>query len=190
MSSTETRAKSRAAPKTEEIRAPGTAQQEFPMKARPQKEHEWLQKLVGEWTYEGEMTMVPGKSPEKFEGTESIRSLGELWILAEGQGEMPDGSPVTTMLTLGYDPQREQFVGTFVASTETHVWLYDGNLDASQNVLTLNTEGPNMAAEGKVTRFKDVMEIKSDDHRVLTSNMLGDDEKWHKVMTLHYRRTM
>ena len=102
---------------------------------------------------------------------------------------MPDGSPVTTILTLGYDPQRERFVGTFVASIETHVWLYDGSLDAPEKVLTLNTEGPNMAAEGKITRFKDVMEIKSDDHRVLVSNMLGDDEKWHNVMTIHYRRT-
>jgi hypothetical protein len=28
-------------------------------KAEPQKEDEWLRKLVGEWTFEGEMTMAP-----------------------------------------------------------------------------------------------------------------------------------
>ncbi len=189
MSTTETYTKSKGASRTEELKARGTAVQEPMMKAEPQKEHQWLQKLVGEWTYEGEMTMEPGKPPTKFEGTESVRSLGGLWILAEGQGEMPDGNPVTTVLTLGYDPQRERFVGAFVASMETHLWLYDGALDAAEKMLTLNTEGPNMAAEGKMTRFKDSMEFRSDDHRVLVSDILGDDEKWHRVMTIYYRRT-
>ena len=39
------------------------------MKIEPQKEHEWLQKLVGEWTCEHECFMEPGKPPEKFEGS-------------------------------------------------------------------------------------------------------------------------
>ena len=46
------------------------------MKTEPQKEHQWLQKLVGEWTCESEATMEPGKPPERFKGTESVRSLG------------------------------------------------------------------------------------------------------------------
>jgi hypothetical protein len=37
-----------------------------------------LQKLVGEWTAEGEATTEPGKPPEKFKSTESVRSLGGL----------------------------------------------------------------------------------------------------------------
>jgi hypothetical protein len=188
MSTTETYTKSGSASRAEEIKARGTVQQVPSMKAEPQKEHEWLQKLAGEWTFEGEMTMEPGKPPEKFTGTESVRSVGGLWILTEGQSEMPDGNPATTIMTLGYDPQRKRFVGTFVASIETHLWFYDGGLDEAEKVLTLNTEGPNMAAEGKIARFKDVMEIRSDDYRVLTSHMLSDDGKWRKVMTIHYRR--
>jgi len=46
------------------------------MKTEPQKEHQWLQQLVGEWTYEGEASMGPDKPPEKFQGTESVRSIG------------------------------------------------------------------------------------------------------------------
>jgi hypothetical protein len=75
------------------------------MMAEPQKEHEWLQKLVGEWTYESEATLEAGKPPERFSGTENVRSLGGLWILAEGQGEM---------MTLGYDKQKKRYVGTWV----------------------------------------------------------------------------
>ncbi len=159
------------------------------MKTEPQKEHQWLQKLVGEWTFEGEATMEPGQPPAKFTGTESVRSLAGLWILAEGQGEMPGGGVATmTIMTLGYDLQKGRYVGTFIGSMMTNLWLYDGALDAAERVLTLDTEGPNMAAEGKMAKYKDVIEFKSDDHRVLTSYMLGDDGKWNGFMTANYRR--
>lgn len=158
------------------------------MKTEPQKEHRWLQKLVGEWTYEVDATMEPGKPPEKFKGTESVRSLGGLWTLAEGQGEMPGGGVATTIMTLGYDPQKKRYVGTFIGSMMTHLWVYDGALDEAEKVLTLQAEGPSMAAEGKTATYRDVIELKSRDHRVLTSHMLGDDGTWHGFMTAHYRR--
>jgi hypothetical protein len=164
------------------------AQQESTMQPAPQKEHRWLQKLIGEWTFEGEATMEPGKPPEKFTGAESVRSLGSLWILAEGEGECPGGGPATTMMALGYDPQKKRYVGTWIGSMMTHLWVYDGALDAAGKVLTLHTEGPNMAAEGKMAKFKDVLEFKGDDRRVLTSHMRGDDGKWHGFMTATYRR--
>jgi hypothetical protein len=158
------------------------------MQAEAQKEHQWLQKLVGEWTYEGEATMEAGKPPEKSKGTESVRSVGGLWTVAEGEGEMPGGGTATTMMTLGYDPQKKRFVGTWLGSMMTYLWVYDGGLDAAERVLTLEAEGPSMAAEGKMAKYKDVIEIKSDDHRVLTSHMLGEDGKWQHFMTANYRR--
>jgi hypothetical protein len=168
--------------------ATNEAPQESTMKTEPQKEHEWLQKLVGEWTYETEATMEPGQPPAKFRGSESVRSLGGLWILAEGQGEMPGGGVATTMMTLGYDPQRKRYVGTWIASMMTYLWVYDGDLDAAERVLTLDAEGPHMAAEGKMAKYKDVIEFKSDDHRVQTAHMLGDDGEWRQFMTASYRR--
>ncbi|MBI3320549.1 MAG: DUF1579 domain-containing protein [Candidatus Omnitrophica bacterium] len=158
------------------------------MKAEPQKEHRWLQRLVGEWTFEADVTMEPGKPPETCKGTERVRSLGGLWMLAEGQGEMPGGGTATTMMTLGYDPQTKRYVGTWIGSMMTNLWVYDGELDAAGTTLTLNTEGPGIAGDGKAAKFKDVIELKSDDHRVLTSQMLGDDGTWHRFMTANYRR--
>jgi hypothetical protein len=154
----------------------------------PQKEHEWLQKLVGEWTYESEATMAPDTPPEKFKGSESVRSLGGLWVLCESRGEMPGGGTATMLFTLGYDPQKGRYVGTWIGSMMTYLWVYEGSLDAAEQVLTLNTEGPNFSAEGKLTKFRDVIEVKSDDHRVLTSHMLGEDGNWQHVMTASYRR--
>jgi hypothetical protein len=158
------------------------------MFATPQKEHQWLQKLVGDWTSEAEM-LEPGKPPEKSKGTERVRSLGGLWIAAEGEGDMPAGGSATMLLTLGYDPQRKRYVGTWIGSMMTHLWVYEGDLDATGRILTLETEGPSMTGDGKMAKYRDTIELKSDDHRVLTSHMLGDDGRWQPFMTAHYRRT-
>jgi Protein of unknown function (DUF1579) len=92
------------------------------------------------------------------------------------------------MMTLGYDPQKQRYVGTWVGSMMTYLWVYDDAMDAAGRALTLNAEGPHMVAEGKLAKYKDVIEIKSEDHRVLTSHMLGDDGEWHEFMTANYRR--
>lgn len=165
-----------------------TVQQESMLQAKPQKEHQWLKKLVGEWAYETEAIMGPDQPPEKSTGTENVRSLGGLWVLAEGQGEMPGGGTATTMMTIGYDPQKQRYVGTWVGSMMTYLWLYDGELDPSKNVLTLNSEGPAMSGKDKMAKYRDVIEFKSDDHRVMISHVLSDDGKWHHFMTVNYRR--
>lgn len=158
------------------------------MKTEALKQHHWLQQLVGEWICESECVTEPGKPPEKFVGSENVRMLGSLWLLCEGYGEMPGGGTATTMMTLGYDALQQRFVGTWVGSMMTHLWIYDGSLDAGENVLTLNTEGPCCASEGKLVRQRDVIELKDADQRLLTSYLLEEDGKWLPFMTAHYRR--
>ena len=155
-------------------------------KAEPQTEHEWLQIFVGEWTLEDEKAAEPGQPASQW--PESVRSLHGLWILAEGQGEMPGGGAATTVMTLGYDPQKKRFVGTWVGSMMTHLWVYDGALDAAEKTLTLNAEGPDFSVPGKTAQYQDVIEFVSDDHRTLTSRTLGEDGKWTEFMKAHYRR--
>ena len=154
----------------------------------PQDEHRWLQRLVGEWRWEMDAPAGPDQPPAKHEGTETVRPLGELWTLGEGSSTMPDGSPATTLMTLGYDPARQRFVGTFVGSMMTHLWIYEGTLDEAGKVLTLDTEGPDFSGEAKMLSYQDVIEWVSDDHRVLRSRMLGDDGEWRQFMEAHYRR--
>ena len=159
------------------------------MEAKPQKEHEWLHKLVGEWSFGGECGMGPDQPPMKSTGTETVRSLGGLWTIGEGKGEMPGGGPMTSIMTLGYDPQKERFVGSFIASMMTHLWPYEGTLDPSGKVLTLDSEGPSFTGDGRTVKYQDIIEWKSDDHRTLSSRAKGDDGKWGPFfMTAHYRR--
>ena len=160
------------------------------MNAEPLSQHKWLEKMVGEWSYESEASMGPDAPPMKSSGTESVRSIGGLWVAAEGQGECPGGGPAHTMImTLGFDPQKERFVGSWIGSMMTKMWVYDGELDAEGKALTLSAEGPDFVVEGKTGQYRDVVEFVSDDHRTLTSYALGDDGNWNKFMTAHYRRT-
>lgn len=155
----------------------------------PQKEHAWLQKLVGNWTSEAECVGEPGQPPTKNRGTETVKSIGELWIIGDGQGEMPGGGTAKMMITLGFDPKRNRFVGTWVGSMMSHLWVYEGELDASGRVLTLNSTGPSFTDPTKQAKYQDIIEIKNDDYRTLSSRSLGDDGKWTHFMTAHYRRT-
>ena len=156
--------------------------------ARPQPEHQWLQKLVGEWTYESEAEMEPGQPPTRFEGSESVRSLGGLWTVGESQGEMPGCGIATSLMTLGYDTQSKRYVGTWVGSMMPYLWVYNGALDPSGTTLALDSDGPDMVVEGKIAKYQDVIEFKDDNHRVQTSRVLGDDGTWNDFMTVDYRR--
>ena len=60
------------------------------MQVEAREEHRWLQRLVGDWTFEIEAN-EPGRPPSRHTGTERVRALGDVWIVSEGEGEGPDG---------------------------------------------------------------------------------------------------
>jgi hypothetical protein len=155
------------------------------MTADVQKEHLWLSRLVGDWNFEAECLMGPDQPPVKTTGSQTVRMLGNLWMIGEGEGECPDGTMAKSIITLGYDPEKQRFVGTFVASMMTHLWPYDGTLQG--DVLTLDSEGPSFSGDGR-SKYQDIVEIVDDDHWILRSRMPGEDGKWIEFMTGHYRR--
>jgi hypothetical protein len=152
----------------------------------PQKEHRWLRKFIGEWTYEGDAIMAPDQPPTRVTGRQSIRPLGELWIVGEGSGSAA-GHEDKSLLTLGYDPNSKRFVGTFISSEMAYLWIYEGKLESGETRLPLNAEGPGMEP-GRVEKYHDIYELRDDNHWVLTSEMLGKDGKWQQFMEMHYHR--
>jgi hypothetical protein len=143
----------------------------------PEKEHLWLRRFLGEWTSEGEGAM----------GSETGRALGDVWIVVEGSGEAPGGVE-SSQLTLGYDPARKRFVGTWVGAMIPYQWVYDGELDAAGKVLTLNCEGPAFDGSGKLMPYRDVREFLGDDHRQLKAYTQNEDGSWNHFMTTEYQR--
>ena len=101
----------------------------------PQKEHLWLKQLVGNWTSEMVAPAGPDQPPQTYRGTEAGRTIGDVWVLLEGKGPGMDGSTATTLFQLGYDTTRKTFVGSFIGSMMTHLWVYDsGELDEAGKV--------------------------------------------------------
>ena len=155
--------------------------QEMPDMPKPVKEHEWLAQLAGEWESTMKCEAEPGKTVEG-KSSEKARMLGGFWIVSDGKGEMM-GNAFSSILTLGYDPEKKKFVGTWVDSMTSIMWTYTGTLDEATNTLTLETEGPNPMEPGKTAKFKEVIVLKDKDHKTFTSNIQGEDGKWKEMMT-------
>ena len=143
--------------------------------------------LVGEWETSAEASFGPDQPVIKCEGTETVRSIGGFWTVSESHGT-PMGMPMTGIMTLGYDPAKKKYVGTWIDSMTSHLWVYEGTLDADGKILTLEAEGPSFTEPGKRSMFRDVIELKNKDHKILTSSVQGDDGQWTTFMTSHAKR--
>lgn len=151
------------------------------------KEHEWLQKLVGEWSGETSCIMEGSEEPVKIQFQESVRSIGGIWVVGEGTSSF-GGSPFKSVLTLGYDPKRKAFVGTWIDTMQTHMWSYTGTLNDAGTTLTLTAEGPSCEDPSKMATYRDTIEFQSPDRRTLSSAVKGEDGTWTTIMTAEYRR--
>jgi len=155
-----------------------------PTPPKPEKEHEWLQQLAGDWETEAEVSMEPGKDPVKSKGTAGARMVGAYWIMIEHKGEIV-GHAFTGILTAGYDAEKKKYVGTWLSSMEPRLWHYVGAVDGA--TLALHAEGPNPSLGGKLTKFRDAIEVKGKDELVMTSAM-EQDGKWAQFLVVRYTR--
>jgi len=127
------------------------------MFAKSQKEHYWLDQLVGEWNVLNDCTMPDGSS-SATKGTMICRSLGGMWLICESVGESAEGISWSSIMTLGYDPKKGCYVGTFIGSMMANIWHYDGTLDPTEKRLLLETEGPAFSGVG-TCKYRDKIEI-------------------------------
>lgn len=151
------------------------------MKMERTAEHRWLEQLTGRWS-------VIFDFDKHSVWTEDARSLDGLWHIAEMSGAMPDGSTATMIMMLGYDPDRKCFVGSTVGTMMRNLWVYEGTLDETGKVLTLDCDGPDMDGSGRIARFQDIIEIVDADTRRFSSRMQSADGSWKPVMASQYKR--
>lgn len=156
--------------------------QEAPALPKPTQEHNWLDQFIGEWKTESKATIAPDQPPMQCSGNLTSRKVGGFWVLNEMKGEW-SGEPMSGIQTIGYDDGKKKYVGTWVDSMTALMWQYEGNVDPSGKVLTLDADGPNFMGGGKLTKFQDIYEFKSADEILMTSRMLGADGKWVTFMS-------
>lgn len=155
---------------------------------QPTVQHQWLQQMVGQWESKTEAYGEPGQAPSISAGTENITAVGPFWTVNEVKGTMME-HPFTGHFTLGYDAQKQKYQATWVDSMTGRLWQYEGAVDPSGKILTLETEGTcPMMSPGKTTRFREVIELQDADHKVFTSSMLAEDGQWVTMMVSRAQR--
>lgn len=166
------------------------AQQAPPMPemAQPTAEHKALEQFAGEWSCSAVMGEIPGQDePLVCKGTENSRLIGGLWYVANGKAEMP-GMEGESMITVGYDPKKKSYVGTFVCSMQDYMWEYTGKFDDTGKKLILSTTGPSMTDPGKTANYQEVLETVDANHKTFTSSVQGPDGKWVELVKMTYER--
>ena len=119
--------------------------------------------------------------------TETIEPMGELWVVTRGRGPGAD-APFRSMTTFGYDPDLGKFVGSYVDTIQTKMWSYEGFLDESGKVLTLETEGPSMAKPGTTTLYRDQYILEDTDTKRIVTSAQDEDGSWVQFAEMRGRR--
>ena len=151
------------------------------MFSAPTEHHEWLKKLIANWTFTHECGDMSSK------GSESVRAFSDLWIVGDGQGEIPGTDDTMRMrVTLGYDPNTQRYIGTWIGGPMAQMFVYNGTREG--DTLTLDTEGPSFEDPAKIVRYQDVYTFVDDHTRTLRSQKLEDDGSWTVFMNATYTR--
>ena len=158
------------------------------MQEQATADHKWLLDWVGTWKYASECQMPDG-STATVEGRETVRAVGDLWILAERVAGMPgmDGE-MDCVTSLGFDTRRGVFRGSWAGSPMTHMYQYVGSLDDERRVLTLDCTGPSSDDPETDGEFQDVYTVVSPNERRMQSQMRQDDGSWLVFMEATYTR--
>lgn len=159
---------------------------------QPQEQHAWLAEMMGSWSLSGQGYADPSQPPFTFKGTEVVRPMGSLWVVCEASFSTTNIGESQTLMTLGFDPASDRFVGSWAGTMMTCMFHYAGQLDESNTLLTLETEGPNLdpdAPPGSLAWYHDIIERVSDSHRILRSRVIHDDGTHTQLMEAHYLRS-
>ena len=137
-----------------------------------------LKKFAGEWSAESECSMGPDAPPIHTTARTSARMIGEFWVVAEIKST-GGGQSVTAIQTIGYDPAKKKYVGTWIDSMFNYMWRYEGTVDETGKILTLEATGPNFMTGEGTAEFRDVYEFKSDDIILARSYARSSsDDEW------------
>jgi len=148
---------------------------------------DWLQGLVGEWTFSfatAEDSEHPGVVAQ---GVETVRRIGSAAILLENRAEGDDGSHSATIILA--DASGTSFSGAVVGTAVDTLFVYSGS-GVDDRTLVLETEGPAMTPGRETDRYRDVFHIIDYDNRFTTAEVQEENGAWREFMRTTYRRTI
>jgi hypothetical protein len=151
-----------------------------PSPPKPTSQHAWLAKFIGSWDTKLEIVLPNGQAPVQTTMTETAKSLGGFWIVSESTGEFA-GAPFSGQMTIGYDAPKNEFIGTWVDSSNGQMMRYKGKLEEDGKTLKLRTSGFCMLRQ-RQCEFKETIVFEDDTHRSFTTMVKNTEGKWELAM--------
>ena len=157
------------------------AQEEY-APPQPTKHHAILKKDAGTWDAEIKMWTAPGTEPMVSKGTDVGEMFGEFWVMSKFSGSVM-GMEFEGRSTLGYDPEKKKYVGTWCDTMTPTMSFMEGTYDESTKTMTMKMTGGNGMGKN-VTVYKD------DNTREFTMYMLqpGTEDEYVKQMEITYKK--
>ncbi len=154
---------------------------------KPDPQHEALKYFEGTWDATAKFLGDPEKPMPESKGTEKAEMiLGGYWLSSEYKGEMM-GTPFTGRGTMGYDEHKQKYIGTWIDSLSSGLYVSEGSADKDGKVFTMICQGF-CDCEGKSITIKQVYEIKDHDTWKMSFLAPNPDGKEVTTGTIEYKR--
>lgn len=154
---------------------------------KPGKQHEALKYFEGTWDAKVRFEGDKGKEPMESKGTETSKfGAGDFWLMSKFEGEMM-GKPFKGHGMMGYDLQKQKYIGVWVDSMQSNLFLSEGTADADYKSWTMVGTGY-CDMEGKSITMKQVYQIKDKDSFTLHFFKPSPDGPDKEVGTITYTR--
>jgi Protein of unknown function (DUF1579) len=153
----------------------------------PDEHHALLGAFVGEWTAHSVFQMSPDAPPMESTGSETNEMIfGGRYLATHHQGDFM-GAPFEGRGAMGYDKVQKKYVGVWIDSMSTMIYVESGQYDAASRSFTM--ESAFTDPTGKKVKGRHVYTVVSDTERKLDfyEAEAGSDE-WHKSGTITYTR--
>ena len=162
--------------------------QELPPLMQPLRQHTEMAREVGVWQGTGQSWMTPDADPVASNGVETVRMMGQFWLVSEYQGEFL-GEEFHGLGQMTYDPLAKKYVGTWIDTMAPVMLSMTGEYDVATNELTMMLTGvdPMTSQPG---RWKSVTRYVDADHKTFTlyAETPGQADTWWKMMEIKYER--
>lgn len=163
-----------------------TLPQQNPFAARPQKEHELLQQLAGNWKAEFALSM-PGAPPMQSEARVESELLGKLWIATRYDDPQMVGGAFSGAELFGYDPDKEKYVSAWVDNQSASMTLQEGTYDPATRTLAMSGASKDPIT-GRESSSRSTIVWSDDDRRVQTMFAPGPGGEELQMFTITYSR--
>lgn len=151
--------------------------QEFP---KPGPEHEELRKMEGTWDAVMDMNGQKSKAKAVYKSI-----CGGMWLESDFEGDL-FGTKFTGHGLDGYDLNKKKYVSIWVDSMSSAPLRMEGDYDEAKKTLVMT--GESVSPDGQPQNFKNVTEMKDDDHFTFKMYMVQPGGEEQLAFSIEYTR--